>query len=68
MATTEELKEEIVELRMRLVRQSFQSGECPYGHYTEIEKTYDSCDDCQKCVTDFLIKTRKMIEMEVSKM
>lgn len=63
----EELKEEIVDLRMQLVKANIPDGNCPYAYYT-IEGATGPCHDCDKCKQNFMESMRKMIEEEVKNM
>lgn len=67
MASTDELKKIIVELRMDLIKMSIPSGNCPYAYYKK-ENPVSSCDNvsCSKCKEIFLDGMRKDIEKEVA--
>lgn len=55
MATIEELKEIIIELKVDLAKAKVPNGHCPYAYYPNIKQEGD-CDDCNKCQRDFFSK------------
>ena len=67
MASIEELKEIIVDLKMDLIRGSIPSGNCPYAYYNR-ENPIDSCNDvsCSRCKEIFFDGIRSDIKEEVA--
>ena len=68
MASIEELKKIIVDLRMDLVRESIPRGHCPYAYYsTSKQKDREGCDDidCSECMRNFLSDKKNDIIQEV---
>jgi hypothetical protein len=64
MATIEQLKEIIIELKVDAARARVPYGHCPYAYYTCIENEED-CDDCNKCMRNFFEKYESLIRQEV---
>ena len=69
VATIEELKEMIVDLRMSLVGANIPGGNCPYAYYHR-DNPISNCNDisCNKCKEIFLDGMRKDIEKEVAEL
>lgn len=67
MATIEQLKEIIVELRLELIRANIPQGHCPYAYYYGVEQEGD-CDDCNECKRKFFEKYEMKIRQEVEKL
>lgn len=67
MATIEQLKEIIVELRLELMRAKIPQGHCPYAYYHGVEQEGD-CDDCDECKRKFFEKYEIKIKQEVEKL
>lgn len=67
MATVEELKEMIVDLRMEIVKAKIPDMDCPYVHFRSIESPTD-CNDisCEKCKDAFFLKIKEKFENEVA--
>lgn len=70
MASVEELKRIIIDLRMNLVRANIPRGNCPYAYYsTTKQKDRGDCDiDCSDCMRKFLGDMRKDITEEVMRL
>lgn len=69
MATVEELKDIIVDLKMELIRVSIPEICCPYSIYKSIENPLkDPCGeiDCCKCKDTFFYKMKEKIVKEVN--
>ena len=68
MATIEELKDMIVELRMDLVRANIPYTDCPYAYYSTSKQSDRSCEDisCNECKAKFMRDMREDIEIEVA--
>ena len=66
MATVEQLKEIIVDLKIALMKANIPNGHCPYAYYHSIEQKGD-CDDCDKCKREFFEKYENKIRQEVEK-
>lgn len=66
MATVEELKEIIIELKVDLAKAHIPYSNCPYAYYSGIEGECREDGDCNKCKQDFFEKyenqVRKMVE------
>lgn len=67
MATVEELKEMIVELKVDLAKASVPNGHCPYAYYPGIKQDGD-CDDCNKCKREFFEKYENIVRARVEKL
>ena len=67
MATIEELKEIIIDLKVQLVRTNIPYGHCPYSYYPGISQEGD-CDDCDKCKRRFFEKYESEIRKDVEKL
>lgn len=68
MASVEELKKMIIDLRMDLVRANIPRGNCPYAYYsTSKQKDRENCDDisCSECERKFLIDKKNDIREEI---
>lgn len=61
MKTNEQLKEIILELRIKLIKANIPDGHCPYAYYNQFENPLNDCDDCYKCKEVFLDKWKKII-------
>lgn len=61
MKTTEQLKEIILELRIKLIKANIPKGHCAYAYYNQFENPLGNCDDCSKCKEVFLDKWREII-------
>ena len=71
MASVEELKEIIVDLRMSLVRANIPYENCPYAYYsTSKQKDRECCDDisCSECKRMFLEDKENDIREEVRRL
>lgn len=73
MATVEELKAMIVELKMSLAKNKVRDGWCPYGVLDGLkdprrEFGYDYCydRDCMACENEVWAELRKKYEDEVA--
>lgn len=66
MATVEQLKEIIVDLKISLMKANIPYGHCPYAYYYGVEQEGD-CDDCNKCKRNFFEKYENKIRQEVEK-
>jgi hypothetical protein len=67
MATVEELKEMIVELKVDLAEAHIPRGHCPYSYYPSMAHDED-CDDCDKCRREFLHKYERIVRAKVAKL
>lgn len=67
MATVEELKEIIVELKVDLAKASVPNGHCPYAYYPGMKHDSD-CDDCNKCKREFFQKYENIVRAKVEKL
>ena len=68
MASVEELKEMIIDLRIDLVRANIPNGHCPYAYYsTSKQKNRENCDDidCSECKRKFFKDKENDIRAEV---
>lgn len=70
MATISELKEIIVDLKMRLVKNIIPYGNCPYAYYLTKERENIQCGTigCYECENNFYDKMKKIIEQEVAEL
>lgn len=66
MATVEQLKEIIVDLKIALMKANIPNGHCPYSYYHGVEQDGD-CDDCDVCKWKFFEKYEAKIRQEVEK-
>ncbi len=64
MATIEQLKERIIELKVEVARATVPQGHCPYAYYTCIPKE-ENCDNCAEC--KFFEKYESKVRQEVEK-
>lgn len=62
MATIEELKEIIVDLKVSLGKANVPRGNCPYAYYPGIEGECREDSDCDKCEREFWQKYRTHME------
>lgn len=69
MATVEELKEMIVDLRVEVVKAKIPDMDCPYAHFRSIESP-TNCNDavCEKCKDIFFEKIREKFKKEVAQL
>lgn len=69
MATKEELKQIIVDLKVALAQSRVPQGNCPYAYYS-IEKSSPDCNSisCDKCGSDFWDNFRKIVIKEVKQL
>lgn len=65
MMTNKQLKEIILELRLKLIKASIPKGHCPYAYYNQFENPLGNCDDCSNCKETFLNKWREIISEEL---
>lgn len=68
MATIEQLKEIIIELKVDVARARVPYGHCPYAYFTCVE-TEEECGDCDctECKCKFFEKYKSIIRQEVEK-
>lgn len=69
MATVEELKNIIVDLRVDLINANIPNGHCPYAYYSKSkQKDRENCDniDCDVCRRKFLKDKEEDIRVEVA--
>lgn len=67
MATVEELKEIIIDLKLSLAKANIPQGHCPYAYYSNIEQEGD-CDDCNKCKRQFFEKYEDKVRKAVAEL
>lgn len=68
MASVNELKEMIIDLRMNLVRANIPSGNCPYAYYRTTTEREGDCEDCDKCSAQFFKDMEYDIRLEVEEL
>lgn len=61
MKTSEQLKEIILELRLKIIKLNVPQGHCPYAYYGEFVNPLGDCGDCYKCKEVFMNKWKEII-------
>ena len=67
MATVEELKEMMIELKVDLAKANVPYGHCPYAYYPGM-KQHGDCDDCNKCKREFYQEYENIVRAKVEKL
>ena len=67
MATVEELKEMIIELKVDLAKAQIPQGHCPYAYYPGIEGGCVADIDCGRCKREFFEKYENKVRVVVEK-
>ena len=67
MATIEELKEIIIELKVDLAKANVPYGHCPHAYYPGM-KHDGQCDDCNQCTREFFQRYENIVRAKVDKL
>lgn len=65
MKTTEELKEIILDLRLKIIKLNVPKGHCPYAYYNEFDNPLGDCSDCSECKEVFMNKWEEIINKDL---
>jgi hypothetical protein len=68
MATVEELKEIIIELKVDLAKARVPYGNCPYAYYPGINGECREDGDCSVCKQEFWQRYRAEVEIWAEKL
>lgn len=68
MATVEELKEIIIDLKVSLGKAYVPQGHCPYAYYPEVNGECRDDGDCSVCKQEFWQRYRADVEIWAKKL